>query len=752
MSEWKKSGCVLCAQNCGLELFIENNRIQKVRGDKDNPRSKGYVCRKGMNVAHYQHHDQRLKYPLKKVGDSFVRISWDEAIDEIADKLKSIVDAYGPRSLAYMGGGGQGSHFEAAFGVSLLRGMGSRYHYNASAQEFNGLFWVFGRVTGKQYNFLMPDEHRADMLVAIGWNGMVSHQIPMAPLILKEFSTHPDKILLVIDPRKSETAGIANIHLALKPGTDALLTRAMIAIILQEGWEKREYIEKNVTGFDKIKPWFTDFDAGEAVRFCELDYEEVKEVCRLFTTRSWGMHPDLGVFMNRHSTLTSYLHVILMAICGRLAVPGGNVIPGYLMPIGGHSDEREPKTWRCVETGFPPVLGYYPPNAMPEEILSSNPERLRAVFCSGANPLRSYADTTAYEKAFGKLDLLFTSEIAMTETATLSHYVLPARSAYESWDGSFFPLTFPEVYFQMKRPIIDVDGEQLEVGEIYTRLAEKVGLVPDIPDSLIAAAKGDRLRFAHELLKYAGSVPGIAKSTLFVLARTLGKTLGSPNLAALWGILMRAPEQMRENAVRAGFKDSLHLGDEMFQAILDHPEGLWIGKCDPDNNMSLVNTGDGKLNIYAPEMEQWLLGVDAASEKKSLEVKSAYPFILQAGRHTPMNANTLMRDPSWNEGKRACTLAMNPADAAKCGFSDGDRVRVVTEASHVDIELEVTDSTRVGQVIIPHGFGLDYNGNVYGVNVNRLTKNTHRDNFLATPLHRYVPCRVEKIKTPTRNL
>jgi anaerobic selenocysteine-containing dehydrogenase len=434
-----------------------------------------------------------------------------------------------------------------------------------------------------------------------------------------------------------------------------------------------------------------------------------------------------------------------MAICGTIAVPGGNVIPGTLMPMGGHSDERDPKTWRCVETGFPPVLGYYPPNVMPEEILSGRPERLRAVFCSGSNPLRSYADTTAYENAFKKLDLLFTSDIAMTETAALSHYVLPARSAYESWDGTFFPLTFPEVYFQLRRPIVEPDGEQLEVGEIYTRIAEKVGLIPEIPESLHAAAGGDRLVYGTELMKYTAAEPRALKNMPFVLAKTLGKTLGSGNLAALWGMLMTGPKQLRENAVRAGFKDSPALGEEIFQAALDHPEGLWIGKCDPDDNMSMIKTDDGKINIYAPEMEQWLLGVDAGSEKKALKKKSEYPFILIAGRHISMNANTLMRDPSWNAGKRACTLAMNPADAEKNGFSDGETVRVFTEAAHVDVELEVTGSTRQGQVIIPHGFGLDYNGDVYGVNVNRLTKNTHRDHFLATPLHRYVPCRIEKV-------
>ena len=203
----------------------------------------------------------------------------------------------------------------------------------------------------------------------------MSHQIPQTRRVLTEFSRNPNKLLVVIDPRRSETAERADIHLAIRPGTDALLTRAMIAIILQEGWQNQDYIDKYVNGFELIKPWFQDFDTRSAVEFCELDYEQVREVCRLIATRKTSMHPDLGIFMNRHSTLTSYLHMILLAICGRWFVRGGNVLPGWLMPLGSHSDERDPKAWRTLATNFPAVLGSYPPNVMPEEIMSDHPER-----------------------------------------------------------------------------------------------------------------------------------------------------------------------------------------------------------------------------------------------------------------------------------------------------------------------------------------------------------------------------------------
>ncbi len=845
MDSWKKTSCVLCAQNCGLEMRIRDNRIVKVRPDKDNPRSQGYICRKGGKVARHQHHGDRLTHPLKRTKRGFIKISWDQAIGEIARKLGAVIDKHGPRSFAFMGGGGQGCHFDALFALQFLRLMGSRYHYNALGQELTGNFWGAGRVLGRQNRFPVPHEHDADMLLAIGWNGMVSHQMPRAPLVLREFSKNPDKLLVVVDPRKSETAAIADIHLPVTPGTDALLTRAMIAIILENGWEDTEYLRAHATGLEDIRPWFTDFDAREAVKVCGLDYIQVVDLCHLLVTRKWAMHPDLGVLMNRHSTATTYLELILAAICGRLCVPGGNVIPGTPMPLGLHTDERAPDTWRTVATNFPALMGYFPPNVLPEEILSDHPERVRAVLTCASNPLRSYADTTAYEEAFSELDLLVTIELAMTETAAMADYVLPARSGYESWDGTFFPYTYPEVYFQMRQPVLEPEGEQLECGRIFTRLARAMGVIPDIPESLRRAAGGSRAAFAAELAAYVRANPENLKSLSFIMSETVGEQWGSAHLSMLWGMLQLSlvnykapdgellgaeeiplrladgkgllpeegsrdgglsalplalagktniawlvenatalwglsrvrPSRFFQQATRQGFtvgkamarqlsggnvRDVLGVAlktgspaalsalgpvtavaDLLYNAILEHPEGIWIGKADPDSCMKDVATPSGRIELHAPEMADWITGITPQAEARAIAPDPDFPLVLMAGRHTKVNANTLMRDPSWNEGIRACTLAMHPEDAQRLKLADGQRVRVATEAGEEFVELEVTDQARPGQVLMPHGFGLVHEGKVYGANVNRLTKNTHRDPFAGTPLHRFVRCRVE---------
>lgn len=746
MKNWRKTGCILCAQNCGLEILVENGRMVKVRPDRENPRSKGYACRKGMNILNYQYPNGRLTAPLKRIGERFETISWDQATGEIAARLRTLVDTHGPKCLAYMGASSQGGHFEAAFGLSLLRSLGSQYLYSSAGQEFSGAWWVFGRMLGKQYNIAIPDEQETEMLVGWGWNGMQSHQMPEAPRVLTEIAKNPDKLLVIVDPRKSETARIANIHLPVHPGTDALLMKAMIAIILRQGWENTSYLENHVEGFAEIRPWFSDVDIEAALAVCRLDFQQVLQLCCLMTSKRWCMHPDLGIYMGRHSTLNLYLMNILAVVCGRIGVRGGNLVPGMVMPLGFHADERNPKTWRTVATNIPPAAaGSFPPAVLPEEILQEHPERLRAVYVNGCNPLRSYPDTTAYEKAFEKLDLLVVGDVVMSETARYAHYILPCRNAYESWDGTFFPWTYPGVYFQMRQPLVESPGDCLEASQIFTAIADKLGIIPEIPEDVQQASRGSRLQFGAKLMEWAAREPAIRSAMTFILAKTLGKEWKSANKAALWGMLMTAPRSFRENAARAGFKPGIDQGDRLFQAIVDTPQGLWVGMADTDNPMDGIATSSGKIEVYIPELEGRIKALSAAQEQLDLQLPDEFPLILNAGRHMKYNANTLMRNPAWNDGEKACTVAMNPDDIRTLGLSDGQQVRVTTEAGTEVGELEMSSEVRRGTVLIPHGFGLDYDGMVYGINVNRLTASSNRDP-LGTPLHRYVPCRVEAVK------
>jgi anaerobic selenocysteine-containing dehydrogenase len=387
-------------------------------------------------------------------------------------------------------------------------------------------------------------------------------------------------------------------------------------------------------------------------------------------------------------------------------------------------------------------MGYFPPNVLPEEILSQKADRPRVLIVSGSNPLRSYADTLAYEKAFKELELLVTIEVAMSETARLSHYVLPAKSGYEKWDAAFFSITFPEVYFQIRHPCCQTAGEALEEGEIFTRLADALEILPVIPEVLSERAREDRGLFAMELLQFMGSDKKAARFLPFIVAKTLGRELGSAHLSALWGLLMMYPQHASEEIARAGYETNPLVGEELFKRLLDHPEGAVIAKVPDQDNLNSLRTPDKKIHLYIQEMESWMSEIAPDKEEQSLR-NSKYPFVLVAGRHFPYTANSIMRDPEWNGGKPLCNLLMSEEDARALGIKDRAEVRLETEASHVKVPVEVSDIPPRGTVVLPHGFGLVHGGKTFGVNVNQLTKNTHRDRITASPLHRYVPCRIE---------
>lgn len=742
---WKKTSCCLCLQSCGLEVMVENNRIVKVRPDKDNLRSQGYACRKGLKVAHYQHHRQRLKNPLKRKNGRFTAIDWDAALTEIGQRLAETLERHGPRSIALMAGGAGGCQIGGRFSGRLLMSLGSRYLYTALGQEWTGRHYVRGRLYGNQTLFLHPDHDRLDLLLALGWNGWSSHGMPQTRRFIKSLSEDPNRMLVVVDPRPSETARYADIHLALTPGTDALLLKAMIAIIVREGWHDPSFLNAHTTGWEVTAPFFNDFPVDEALQVCGLEFDQVKEVCRLFAGRRSAVMSDLGVLMNRHSTLVSYLEEVLLAICGRIGAAGGNVFTGTLSPVGAHTPPEDPNTWRTLSTDIPAIMGVFPPNVLPEEITSERDDRIRALIVVGANPLRSFADTSAYERAFKALDLLVVLDVAMSETAAVADYVLSGRSAYESYDTTFWSFNFPDIFFHLRRPVVEPAAGTRENSRIISALAEKMDLLPEIPGSLYRAAKEDRGLFSRELGQYVASTPGGKLKLPFVLAETLGPVLGSCNLAFLWGLIWSAPAKMREAMARAGFPEGEDQAERVYDAIMEHPEGVWLGRLDPERNMDFVSTEDGRIHLHAPELLTWLASVTPKAEKEALTPDSAFPLILMAGWHYDYNANTLMRDPAWNQGRRVGCLAIHPRDAAGLGLADGEFARLTTQAGEVTVEVQVSKLTRPGMVLLPQGFGLDFEGKSVGVNVNRLTPAGHRDRIAATPYHRRVPCRLEKV-------
>jgi anaerobic selenocysteine-containing dehydrogenase len=217
-AQWHKTACNLCYVNCGLEVLVEDGRLTKLRGDKTSPKSQGYLCNKAARIPFYAHHRDRLTSPLRRRADGdFETISWEAAIAEIAERIRAIHGAYGGRSFALYGGGGQGNHAGGAYANALLRALGSRQVFNALSQEKTGDFWLNGHLFGSQTCHTSEDVHHCDLLFVIGANPWVAHGFPNARDHLNQIRKDPSRRLIVVDPRRTETAGMADLHIAVRP-------------------------------------------------------------------------------------------------------------------------------------------------------------------------------------------------------------------------------------------------------------------------------------------------------------------------------------------------------------------------------------------------------------------------------------------------------------------------------------------------------------------------------------------------------
>lgn len=751
----EKTACILCSRNCGLTVEVENGRFGRIRGDDDHPVSKGYICQKAARLTHYQQHDDRLQFPLQRQPDgSFRRVSWDEALDDIAARLVAIRDQHGGHAFASVGGGGQGNHLAGAYSGQLRAAMKSRYIYSALAQEKTGDFWVNGRLFGSQTCHTTEDVEHADYVLFIGTNPFQAHGIPNARDTLRELRKDPARTMVVIDPRRSETAKVADIHLQLKPGTDAFLMSAMLAIIVNESLHDREFLARHCEGFEAVEAQLRTVPVADYAARCEVPLEDIARVARGFAQAERGcVRIDLGLQHTLHTTLNGYLEKLLYLVTGHFGKRGTNNLHTFLMPILGDTDERLGKFMRTRHHRMFPIAGLFPPNILPDEILQPGEDRLRAVFVDSANPVVSYPDTAAYERAFAQLELLVVVDVAMTETARLAHYVLPAASQFEKWEATGFNLEFPENAFHLRHPLFAPLGEALPEPEIYTRLLEKMGAIPRRFPMLSRIARHEPAFSGHwGYLTALGLTLSRQKGWMAfapsILYRTLGPALavadaGVAEHAAAAALLLPLSvqyAQKHERAMRrAGYTGpSRLLGSALFKAILKQREGVVLSRHEYDEVWSLVRHPDRRIRLEIPEMlAEWQA---LASEAPA---SSEFPFILMAGERRSYNANQIYRDPAWRKVDPHGALRMHPDDAAALSLADGASAICESDAGRIPVVVEHDDAVRRGTVTLPHGYGMRYRGSApIGPELNRLTRSDHCDPLTRTPYHKHVPVRV----------
>ncbi len=763
-TEWKKTACIICSLNCGLEVQTEGDRIVKARGDKDHPTSKGYVCEKSQRMDFYQNGADRITSPKRRRADgSYEDISWDTAIGEIAQKLAAIKAQHGGASILYYGGGSQGNHLGATYADSTLKALGAVYRSNALAQEKTGEAWVQGKMMGAGVH---GDFEHAEVAVFLGKNPFQSHGFARTRVILREIQKDPNRSLIVIDPRRSETAEMADYHLAVRPGTDAWCLTALAAILVQKGWVATPWLEEHTTGYARVAEVLQRTSVPEYAKTCGVEEALLVQVAqRIAKAKSVSMIEDLGVQMNLHSTLNSYLNRLVWLLTGNYARPGTNNAFVPMLSLSSSTretaakgaNEKEARTVgkprpgaNSPVTGAKVIMGLIPCNVIADEILTDHPKRFRAMFIESANPVHSLADSQRMRQALRALDISVVIDVAMTETARQADYVLPATSQFEKAEATFFNLEFPRNGFHLRQPLFAPREGTLTEAEMHARLVEALcELDSSHYRFLRRAARFGRTAFGLAFAWKAARDKKVARYAPVVLYRTLGQTLpaGFAPAASLWGISQLFVRQQRTAAARAGFGGSpLAAGNKLFDALITQPSGVIFSVSEYADSWQAVRLPGHKINLCIEEM----LAELAVLDSKLPPHDAQYPFILSAGERRSDTSNTSIRDASWHRRGNFGGLRMNPGDAQKLGCQEGDWVRLSTHCSHAQAAVELCADLQPGHVSLPNGHGLDTTAADgtqvrHGVSLNELTGTASRDPFAGTPWHKFVPVQIERV-------
>lgn len=739
-SDWQPTACILCECNCGIVVQLEGRTLSKIRGDKQHPASQGYTCNKALRLDHYQNNRARLTSPMRRTpaGD-YEEIDWDTAITEIAEGFARIRDEYGGDKIFYYGGGGQGNHLGGAYSGAFLKALGARYRSNALAQEKTGEFWVDSQLYG---GHTRGEFEHAEVAVFVGKNPWMSQSFPRARTVLNEIAKDPARSMIVIDPVITDTAKLADFHLRVRPGTDAWCLSALAAVLVQENLCDEAFLAEHVTGVEPVRRALAGVDVEDYAQRCGVDAALLRAAARrIASATSVSVFEDLGIQQAPNSTLCSYLNKLLWIFTGNFAKCGGQHLHSSFAPLFGAGG-----VGRTPVTGAPIIAGLVPSNVVPQEILGDHPDRFRAMIVESSNPAHSIADSTAVGEALRALELLVVVDVAMTETARLAHYVLPAASQFEKAEATFFNLEFPHNTFHLRHRLLEPLPGTLPEPEIWARLVRELGVVDDAELQPLRRAAADGLdAYTQAFFAAVGANPMLGKVLPYVLYETLGPALpdGLAGAAGLWGLAQKVALTYPEAMQRAGHPD----GNALFTAILEARSGVTFTEHEYADDWALISHPDRRIALEIPEL---VTELNALTADRPLLTSSEYPIVLSAGERRAFTANDIIRDPVWRTRDTDGALRVSVEDARALGLVHGERARITTASGAAEACVEISEAMLPGHASLPNGYGLDFaatDGTVTapGVAPNALTASDWRDAYAGTPWHKHVPARIDPV-------
>lgn len=713
--------CPLCEAGCGLEITLVGDTVTRIRGDRDDVFSKGYICPKGSSLKQLHEDPDLLRTPMVRRDGELRPATWDEAFTEIERRLHEVIDAHGRDAVAiYLGNPSAHTLGPLLYGRFLVKALGTPNVFSASTVDQRPKEIAVSLMFGAPLSVPVPDLDRTDHLVLLGANPLASNgSLATAP----DWPGRLERVLqrggtvVVIDPRRTRTAGVATEHHAVRPGTDAFLLMAMVHTLFDEGLVDLGALADFVEGIEPVRDVAREFAPELVAPVCGIDAGTLRRLARdLAAARTAAVYGRIGTCTQEFGTLASWLVDVLNVLTGNLDRPGGAM---FARPALGSSTTRgTPRYGRPTRLGrrtsrvrgLPESFGELPVVCLAEEIDTPGVGQIRALFTVAGNPVLSTPNSERLDAALAALDFMVSFDVYVNETTRHADVILPSPSALEKghYDLALLQLAIRNVA-HYSPPVLPRPADMLDDWEILARLALIAqGMGADADPRVVDDLAIDAL-IQHAVSDEHSPVSGRDPQDLLdALAPRIG------------------PERILDLMARIGpygdgFGAPGREGGLTLDLMLEHPHGIDYGPLEP-RLPDVLRTPSGMIEL-APEA--LLADVDRMRGALARPVDE----IVLVGRRDLRSNNSWMHNVEvLVRGKPRCTLHIHPDDASRLGLVDGETAQVVSRAGKIGIPVEVTDAIMPGVVSIPHGWGHDLPGMATavatahpGVNSNVLT-------------------------------
>jgi len=690
MTKTAHTFCRICESLCGLEVTITDGKITEIMPDKAHIATAGYACVKGLKQHEIYNSPDRLKYPLKKVNGAFQRISWDQALHEIGEKVKGVQKKYSKDSVGlYVGTAAGFGVLHPVFAQGFMTGLGSKSIFSSASQDCSNKFAVSQQLYGFPFTLTFPDIENTECLIIVGANPVISKWSFLQVVNpLKKLKAIAE--IFTVDPRKTETAKAAGEHVFIRPNTDVFFYLSFLHELLAIKAIDTDKIKNYMTGFESLEALVEKWTSEKTAAVTKIPATKLKAMVKAYVNaKGAALYCSTGVNMGSNGSLAFWLQEVINAVSGNLDKKGGTLVGKGVMDFVkfGVKNGVLMKDDRSRIGNFNMVNDTLPGGILADEILTPGEEQIRAMFITGGNPLLTMANSERLKKAFKTLDVLVCLDIFPGETCSIADYILPCTDPMQRPDLPFiFPLMLglqSKPYLQATKAMIAPNGEQRDEASIYLDLARACNT--SIFGSAIAQRFFDFLKQIHSVRK--------------------GKKLASLPQETLLNGLLRLT------------------GQKSFNRLLKYPHG-YQRKSHQENSFldKRIVTSDGKMHLAPEVLIKASEGLHEAFQRE-LDGMDVLKLITKRAVTThnswTHNYERFVGDNSTNY------LYIHPIDAQANGLKDRQMADVSTTVATVRLPVKFLKDLMPGTVALPHGWGHQHSelkiaSKTKGVNVNLL--------------------------------